>query len=98
MEVRNEVTHSLVQNILNNGIQTNNRTGIDTLSIAGWNYKFDVGSEFPIAETKDVKIKNISGCYVDAKTRVGDTKVENKDRKSNIELIITNDIGDIKVN
>ncbi|MBO5414185.1 MAG: thymidylate synthase [Bacilli bacterium] len=48
----------LVQNILDNGIQTNNRTGIDTLSIAGWNYKFDVGSEFPIAETKDVKIKN----------------------------------------
>ena len=45
----------------------------------------------------DVKIGHISGCYIDAKTNVGDTKVENKDRKSNIELKITNNIGDIKV-
>ena len=48
----------LVRDILENGIRTNNRTGIDTLSIAGWNYKFNVGKEFPIAETKDVKVKN----------------------------------------
>ena len=46
----------------------------------------------------DVKIRNIKGCYINAKTRVGDTNVENKERKSNIELTITNDIGDIKVN
>lgn len=48
----------LVSEILNEGIQTHNRTGIDTLSIAGWNYKFNVGKEFPIMETKDVKVKN----------------------------------------
>lgn len=48
----------LVKEILEKGIKTNNRTGIDTLSIAGWNYKFDVGREFPIAETKDVKVRN----------------------------------------
>ena len=48
----------LVDEILKNGIKTENRTGIDTLSIAGWNYKFNVGREFPIAETKDVKVKN----------------------------------------
>ena len=45
----------------------------------------------------DVKINNINGCYVNAKTNVGDTKVENKERKSDIELTITNNIGDIKV-
>lgn len=48
----------LVNEILKNGIKTENRTGIDTLSIAGWNYKFNVGREFPIAETKDVKVRN----------------------------------------
>ena len=45
----------------------------------------------------DVKINNISGCYVNAKTDVGDTKINNKERKSDIELTITNNIGDIKV-
>lgn len=45
----------------------------------------------------DVKINNINGCYVNAKTNVGDTKVNNKERKSDIELTITNNIGDIKV-
>ena len=48
----------LVDEILKTGIKTQNRTGIDTISIAGWNYKFNVGREFPIAETKDVKVKN----------------------------------------
>ena len=48
----------LVNEILKTGIKTENRTGIDTLSIAGWNYKFNVGREFPIAETKDVKVRN----------------------------------------
>ena len=49
---------NLVNEILTTGSRTNNRTGIDTISIAGWNYKFNVGREFPIAETKDVKVKN----------------------------------------
>ena len=50
----------LVQKILNEGVQTHNRTGIDTLSIAGWNYKFDLSKGFPIAETKEVKAKNFT--------------------------------------
>lgn len=48
----------LVEEILNQGVETQNRTGINTISIAGWNYKFNVGKEFPVAETKDVKVKN----------------------------------------
>ena len=31
----------LLQQILKEGLRTHNRTGIDTISIAGWNYKFD---------------------------------------------------------
>lgn len=33
----------LVDEILKTGIKTQNRTGIDTISIAGWNHKFNVG-------------------------------------------------------
>ena len=49
--------------------------------------------------TGDIKISNLSGAYVEANTRVGDTKVNNtEDRKSDILLKITNNTGDIKVN
>ena len=51
-------------------------------------------------KTGDVKIRSLSGAYVDAKTNIGDTKVNNseEDRKSDIVLKINNNIGDIKVN
>ena len=51
---------SLVKQILDEGIQTNNRTGIDTLSIPGWNYKFDLQKGFPIAESKQVVARNFT--------------------------------------
>ena len=51
---------NLVKQILEEGAQTHNRTGIDTIAIAGWNYKFDLQKGFPIAETKDVKAKNLT--------------------------------------
>lgn len=51
---------NLVKQILEEGKQTHNRTGIDTIAIAGWNYKFDLQKGFPIAETKDVKAKNFT--------------------------------------
>ena len=50
----------LVKEILDEGERTHNRTGIDTLSIAGWSYKFDLQKGFPIAETKEVKAKNFT--------------------------------------
>ena len=45
----------------------------------------------------DIKINNISGCYIDAKTRVGDINVNQKERKSDIELKIENNVGDVRV-
>ena len=53
-----EAYFQLVKQILEEGMLTHNRTGIDTLSIAGWNYKFDLQKAFPILETKFVNIKN----------------------------------------
>ncbi len=48
----------LLDNIIKNGEVFENRTGIDTLSIEGVNFKLDVGKEFPILESKKVNIKN----------------------------------------
>jgi len=48
--------------------------------------------------TGDVEIYKTTGCYIDAKTNVGDTKIDNNDRKSDIILNITSRVGDIKVN
>ena len=49
-------------------------------------------------KTGDVKIQKTNEIYVEADTRVGDTKVQNKNRKAEIELNIKVDVGDIKVN
>ncbi len=43
---------NLLEEILRDGLETNNRTGINTISIAGWSHKFDVGKSFPILESK----------------------------------------------
>jgi len=51
---------NLVKEILEKGVRTQNRTGIDTISIAGWNYKFDLRKGFPISETKFVKANNFT--------------------------------------
>ena len=48
--------------------------------------------------TGDIKINKTTGCYIDAKTNIGDTRVNNNDRKSDIVLTITSRVGDIKVN
>lgn len=48
--------------------------------------------------TGDVNVKSATGCYIDANAKIGDTKVNNNDRKSDIELKITSRTGDIRVN
>jgi len=48
----------LLKKILKEGELFENRTGIDTLSIEGVNFKLDVGKDFPILESKKVNIKN----------------------------------------
>ena len=46
----------------------------------------------------DVKLRKVSGCYIEASTKVGDTNINNTDRKSDIILKIKSKVGDIKVN
>lgn len=48
----------LLKKILEKGELFENRTGVDTLSIPGGGYVFDVGNEFPILESKKIMLKN----------------------------------------
>ena len=46
----------------------------------------------------DIKIKNIDNVNIDAKTDVGNKKIKNNNKNSNITLKLKTDVGDIKVN
>lgn len=48
----------LLKKILKEGELFENRTGIDTLSVEGINFKFDLEKEFPILESKKIILKN----------------------------------------
>jgi len=48
----------LLKQILTEGEEVQNRTGINTISIEGVNFKLDVLEEFPILETKKVVMHN----------------------------------------
>ena len=50
------------------------------------------------SDVGDVKIGSTKGCYVEGSSKVGDTNINNPDRKSDIILKVTNRIGDIRVN
>ena len=45
----------------------------------------------------DVKIKETNDIYIEAKTDLGDTKINNNNRTSNVTLKIKVDCGNIKV-
>ena len=53
-----EIYCGLLQKILDEGELFENRTGIDTFSIEGFNFKLDVGKCFPVLESKKVVLKN----------------------------------------
>ena len=48
----------LCEEILNNGIEVENRTGVNTINIPGYFLEFDLEKEFPILTTKQVFFKN----------------------------------------
>lgn len=52
------------------------------------------------AETNvgDIKIKNVTGCYIEGSSKIGDTDINNKDRKSDILLKVKTRVGDIDIN
>lgn len=48
----------LCEKILNEGVETENRTGVNTIKIPYYYFKFDLEEEFPILTTKQLFFKN----------------------------------------
>jgi len=51
--------HDAVRHVLDHGTRRENRTGIDTLSTFGYDYRIDLRNGFPLLTTKRISWKNI---------------------------------------
>jgi thymidylate synthase len=49
----------LIRHVLDNGRPKNDRTGVGTLSVFGWQMRFDLSSGFPLTTTKKLHLKSI---------------------------------------
>ncbi|HEX8183766.1 MAG TPA: thymidylate synthase, partial [Blastocatellia bacterium] len=49
----------LMKHVLDNGALKNDRTGTGTLSVFGYQMRFDLGKGFPLLTTKKLHVKSI---------------------------------------
>ncbi len=57
MSAWDKIYCELCENILTNGVQVANRTGIDTIKLPSAHFRLNVGEEFPILTTKQLFIR-----------------------------------------
>lgn len=57
MSAWDKIYCELCENILTNGVQVANRTGIDTIKLSSAHFQLNVGEEFPILTTKQLFIR-----------------------------------------
>lgn len=57
MSAWDKIYCQLCENILTNGVQVTNRTGIDTIKLPSAHFQLNVGEEFPILTTKQLFIR-----------------------------------------
>ena len=63
----------LVKHVLRNGIAKNDRTGVGTYSVFGWQMRFDLEKKIPVITTKKIHLKSVVEellWFLDGKTNI----------------------------
>jgi thymidylate synthase len=55
--------HLLLEHILENGVSKTDRTGTGTISVFGYQMRFDLAKVFPLLQQKDCILKALSTNY-----------------------------------